>query len=232
MNSPRQTRTGPAFPMKRVFMVAGVCVLVGGVGYLVFGPDGGTKRRAPAPQVVSIQVPPPPPPPPPPPRPKPPEPSPQTETAQQMVAETAAEPEAAPDAPSNDAPLGTGVKGDGTPDSFGLGTGPGGGGGPRLLGGGGGGGTRWAGYSSAIKTRIIEALGNDPRTRSADGQIEIGIWLDAGGRITRVQIRKSSADPAVDAAITRDVLAGLQTQPPPADMPQPIWMRTTLRRPN
>lgn len=229
MDSLRQTR--PAFPMKRVFIVAGACVLAGGVAYLAFGKSGGAKRRAPAAQVVSIQVPPPPPPPPPPPRPKPPEPEQQTETVQQMVAETAAEPEpAAAPAPSTDGPLGTGVKGDGAPDGFGLGTGPGGGGGPRVVGGGGG--TRWAGYSGSIKTRIIEALGADPRTRSADGQIEIGIWLDAGGRITRVVIRKSSADAAVDAAITRDVLAGLQTQPPPADMPQPIWLRTTLRRPN
>lgn len=146
-----------------------------------------------------------------------------------MVAETAAEPDPTPAAPSNDAPLGTGIKGNGGADSFGLGTGPGGGGsgGGRLSGSGGG--TRWAGYSGSIKNRIIDALRADERTRYADGQLELGIWLDAGGRITRVAVRKSNVDASVNKAIQGDVLIGLQTQPPPTDMPQPIWFRTTLR---
>jgi len=146
-----------------------------------------------------------------------------------MVAETASEPDPTPASPSNDAPLGTGIKGNGGADSFGLGTGPGGGGsgGARLSGSGGG--TRWAGYSSSIKTRIIDSLRADERTRYADGQLELGIWMDGGGRITRVAVRKSTADASVNKAIQTDVLVGLQTQPPPSDMPQPIWFRTTLR---
>jgi hypothetical protein len=212
-------------------MVAGGCVLVGGLVYLVAGKSDGGKRRAPAPQVVNITVPPPPPPPPPP-RPKPPETTPPPESAQQMVAETAEEPTPAAAAPSNDGPLGTGIKGDGGADGFGLGTGPGGGGGAGTRLAASGGGTRWAGYSGTVKKRISDALSADPRTRFADGRVELGLWFDAGGRITRVALRKSTLEAEVEAAMKADVLVGLQIQPPPADMPQPIWMNTTLRRSN
>ena len=229
MPKAQQTRKGSATALNRVLTVAGACVLIVGLGYLVSGKGDGLKRRAPAPQVVNITVPPPPPPPPP--RPKLPEP-PQAESAQQMVAETAVEPDPTPAAPSNDAPLGTGIKGDGSADSFGLGTSPGGGGSGTRLAGSGGGGTRWAGYSSSIKSRISEALSSDPRTRFADGLVELGVWLDAGGRIIRVVIRKSTAETSVEDAIKGNVLVGLQMQPPPSDMPQPIWLRTNLRRPN
>jgi len=231
MATDSKKRKSSTSPLQRGLMVAGGCVLVGGFVYLVSGKSDGDKRRAPAPQVVNITVPPPPPPPPPP-RPKPPETTPPPETAQQMVAETAAEPTPAPAAPSNDGPLGTGIKGDGGADGFGLGTGPGGGGGGTRLGGSGGGGTRWAGYSGTVKKRISDALSADPRTRFADGRVELGLWFDAGGRITRVALRKSTLEAEVEAAMKADVLVGLQIQPPPSDMPQPIWMSTILRRSN
>ena len=224
-------RKGSASPLQRGLWVAGGCVLVGGLVYLMSGKSDGGKRRAPAPQVVNITVPPPPPPPPPP-RPKPPETTPPPESSQQMVAETAAEPTPAPAAPSNDGPLGTGIKGDGGADGFGLGTGPGGGGGGTRVGGTGGGGTRWAGYSTTVTKRLEDTIRSDERTRFADGRVELGVWLDTGGRITRVALRKSTLTAEVDAALKGEVLVGLQIQPPPADMPQPIWLRTTLRRPN
>ena len=224
-------RKGSASPLQRGLWVVGGCVLVGGLVYLMSGKSDGGKRRAPAPQVVNITVPPPPPPPPPP-RPKPPEATPPPEAAQQMVEETAAEPTPAPSAPSNDGPLGTGIKGDGGADGFGLGTGPGGGGGGTRVGGTGGGGTRWAGYSTTVKKRLSDAISSDERTRFADGRVELGLWLDTGGRITRVALRKSTLTAEVDAALKGEVLVGLQIQPPPTDMPQPIWLRTTLRRSN
>jgi hypothetical protein len=150
-----------------------------------------------------------------------------------MVAETAEEPTPAPAAaPSNDGPLGTGIKGDGAADGFGLGTGPGGGGGTGTRLAASGGGTRWAGYSGTVKKRISDAISADPRTRFADGRVELGLWFDAGGRITRVALRKSTLEAEVEEAMKADVLVGLQIQPPPADMPQPIWLRTSLRRPN
>ena len=225
-------RKGSASPLQRGLWVAGGCVLVGGLVYLMSGKSDGGKRRAPAPQVVNITVPPPPPPPPPP-RPKPPETTPPPEAAQQMVAETAAEPTPAPSAPSNDGPLGTGIKGDGGADGFGLGTGPGGGGGTGTRLSASGGGTRWAGFTNTVvKKRIYDAILTDPRTRAADGHAELGVYLDAGGRITRVVVRKSTYKAEEEAALKGDLLVGMQLQPPPADMPQPIWLRTTLRRPN
>jgi hypothetical protein len=43
----------------------------------------------------------------------------------------------------------------------------------------------------------------------------------------------STGHPVVDAAIKEEVLTGLQLEePPPADMPLPIVIRLTARRPN
>ncbi len=218
------------FPSARVVQAAGALLVVGALGYFLFGKSEPRRASPSAPQVVKISVPPPPPPPPPP-KPKTTPDAPPPPDAPQMVAETAAEPDPAPAAPASaDAPLGTGIKGDG-PDSFGLGTGGGGGGGGSRLASSGG-GTRWAGYGSSVKTRVLDAIRADDRTRFADGQVELGLWLDAEGRVTRVAVRRSTAADTATQALRGDLLVGLRILPPPSDMPQPIWLRTTLRAAN
>jgi len=170
---------------------------------------------------------------PPPPLPPPPPPPPEIQE-QKMIEQTpvdANEPKPddkpAPPAPS----LGTGIKGDGQSDGFGLS----GSGGNGFLGGNGnhGGGSRWGWYAGEVQTAIRDALGKNSHTRNAGFRDEIRVWLDSTGRITRARLVQSTGDPAVDAAIKDNVLNGLQLpDPPPAGMPMPIVMRITALRPN
>jgi len=147
------------------------------------------------------------------------------------------EPKAAPKpepakAPEDPAPLGTGLKGDG-PGLPGLGTGPGSGGG--LLGSGDGnrGGSRFGWYAGQVQQKIADGLRKNPRTKNANLRVEVRVWPDATGRITRAQLAGSTGDAALDDAIQNGVLTGLQLQePPPAGMRLPIVLRLTARRPN
>jgi outer membrane biosynthesis protein TonB len=132
-----------------------------------------------------------------------------------------------PDAP---APLGTGITGPGGGPDFGLGHGLGGGGG--FGSGGGGGGSKYGWYASEVQTRIADALRNNPRTRSASMNIVIRIWPDSTGRITKVRIAGTTGDPSLDSTLQNDILTGLQlSDPPPSDMPMPIVMHVSARRP-
>jgi hypothetical protein len=182
-----------------------------------------------------------------PPTPPPPTPPPQVQpqpTVEPMVEQKQMiEPETKPEKPeqkkedtpkSHDkapGPLGLNAKGEGAGDAFGLVGKPGGNG---LFGdGGGGGGSRWGWYAGQVQARVEDALRNNPRTRAASLRVEVRIWPDNTGRVTRVQVSGTTGDPRIDAAIKDEVLAGLQLQePPPAGMPLPIVMRLTARRPN
>jgi protein TonB len=173
--------------------------------------------------MVKLLAPPPPPPPPPP-----------EIQEQKMIEQTPVdvnEPKPdnkpAPPTPS----LGTGIKGDGAADGFGL-TGSAGNG---YFGGGGnhGSGSRWGWYAAEVQTAIQTALGKNSQTRMASFHDEVRVWLDRSGRVTRVKLMTSTGDPAVDQAIKDNVLNGLQLpDPPPAGMPMPIVMRVTALRPN
>lgn len=140
----------------------------------------------------------------------------------------APEPDASDEPPSE--VLGTGVVGEGPGDGFGLGRSGGGFGG---RGGGGGGGSKYGAYAGMVQTRIAEALRRNPRTKSAALRIEVRVWPDATGRITRASLANSTGDAALDAAIRDEILTGLRlAEPPPADMPTPIVLRLTAKRPN
>lgn len=92
---------------------------------------------------------------------------------------------------------------------------------------------RRSAYAGQVKTRIQQALESNPRTRKAGMTIEIRVWPDASGRITRAKLANSTGDTALDALIRDEILTGLQiSQPPPEGMPAPIIMRISARRPN
>ena len=179
-------------------------------------------RRAPEMTMVRL-APPPPPPPTPPPVQQPPEQK--IEKEEEMVPEERPieEPPEAPDEP----PVGTDIKGDGKGDGFGL-RGPGGTG----LGRTGGTGSKYGAYAAKVQSRIADALRTNSRTRNASLSVQVRVWPDSTGRITRAQLAGSTGDSALDAAIRNDVLTGLQlSEPPPEDMPRPISLRLTARRP-
>jgi outer membrane biosynthesis protein TonB len=171
--------------------------------------------------MVKLDTPPPPPPPPP-----PPEIQEQKMIEQTPVDEKEEKPDDKPAPPTPS--LGTGIKGDGQSDGFGLN----GSGGNGYLGGTGGHvGSRWGWYASEVQTAIGDALRKNDLTRTAGFRIDARVWVDRTGRITRARVA-STGDSAVDKAIN-DALTGLQlSDPPPTGMPMPIVMRVTALRPN
>jgi TonB family protein len=152
-------------------------------------------------------------------------------TEQTMVNDQDVTPEdAAPEEPA--AALGTGIVGNGPADAFGLGrrdtgifAGKGGGGGQ-------GNGNRFGSYFSQVKEALSDALRQNPITRSSSFNIKVRIWADITGRITRAKLVESTGDPAIDQAIKTGALIGRQLPDTPDDMPMPIELRLTARRPN
>jgi len=164
-------------------------------------------------------------PPPPPPVMTPPPPPPQQE--EQKIEEPMIKEEAPKEAPPKDEPpLGTGIKGPGS-DNFGLGGGSGNG---RI---GGGDGSKWGWYASQVQSRIQQALQQNRKTRTASMSVNVRVWADQSGRISRAQLAGSTGDPSLDNALRDEVLTGLQlAEPPPAGMPAPITLHVTARRPH
>jgi outer membrane biosynthesis protein TonB len=199
------------------------------VGQSLFKRGGPAQKKTPEVTMIKIVPPatPPPPPPPPPPQPR--------IQEQKMIEQTPIENEEpkpeeapAPAAPS----LGTNIQGTGGPDAFGLsgnsrGTVLGGSGGARSA------ASRWGWYAGRVQNTVSDALRKNERTREASFRVEVRVWADLTGRIARAQLAGSTGDTALDEAIQRDVLMGLQlAEPPPDGMPMPIVMRLTARRPN
>jgi len=180
----------------------------------------------------------PPPPPPPPPRPPTQSPPPPAESEQKMIEQVPVNAmESKPDETSKDEPpanespaLGTSIQGSGPPDGFGLH------GGNSFFGGGTGKtisravSSRWGWYASQVQSSISQALQSNSNTRTADFHVDVQIWCDRTGRITRAYLAGSTGSVALDKAITNEVLADLILQEPPPDgMPMPIVLRLTAR---
>ena len=80
---------------------------------------------------------------------------------------------------------------------------------------------------------IEAALRANEKTRHAVMRIQVRLWSDAMGRVTRVQLMSSTGDAALDAALRDDVLGHLTLrEPPPKDMPMPMVLSVTERRPS
>jgi TonB family protein len=227
------------FARHRVLIVGISLVVVGaGVWMAFFGKSEPKKSRSSA-SIVNITLPPPPPPPPTPvPTPPPPqEPveqpvNPDTpEFVEETQPDSAPEPQEAPPAEA----LGSNIQGDGPPDGFGL-TGRGGNG---LIGGTGtgkgtgGGGSKYGAYAGKVQRAVADALRSHKKVKTASLTIQVRVWADATGRITRVRLAQSTGDAELDRAISEEALANIQLpEAPPADMPMPIVMRITAKRPN
>lgn len=212
-----------------------IAIVMGGAVYFFVGHDDMPPPRQVRELTIVNIVPPPPPPPPPPPQKMP---------EQKMVEQPKmAEPEFKEDKPLDkpkdepikDAknqeppgPLSLDAKAVGPGDLFNLGGKPGGN--PY---GGGGGGSRWGWYASIVQTQIEAALRANNRTRNAVMQLQVRLWADGSGRVSRVQLVSSTGDAELDAIIRNDVLGSLMLrEPPPKDMPMPMVTRVTARRPS
>ena len=152
-----------------------------------------------------------------------------------MIEQTPVENEPKPDETPDQPPpvdLGTSIRGDGPPDAFGLS----GRGGSGLAGGTGASKaqqrSRWGWYASQVQSRIQQAVRANRATRAASIRVDVKIWADSAGRVSRAAIANSSGNAALDAALRDQVLTGLQlSEPPPEGMPMPLVLRLTARRP-
>ncbi len=194
-----------------------VMLTIAAVAIKMASSKGSAPRRQLSLVVVSL-----PPPPPPPPQQAPPEPK----MVEQQTFEREEKPQEEPPKPPDQPPIGTNIKGDGRADSFGLSGSTGDG-----FSSSGTVGTRFGWYAGQVQSKVEEALRNNRKTRSAEMTVQVRIWPDTTGRITRAQLAGSTGDPSVDAALKSEVLTGLQLrEPPPAEMPMPIVLRLTVRR--
>ncbi len=217
----RQNRTA--------LIVIGLILIGAGFGAVkIFTGDSHPTVR-PAQEITMVRIAPPPPalppPPPPPPQQAPP---PEDKMIDQAPVDDAPKPDEAPEPPAP--ALGTGIKGSGAPDGFGLSGSRGNG----IIGGRGTGGStagKWDGYARQIQNRVAEALRSNRKTRSAEFTLQVRIWPDSTGRIARAQLIGTSGDRDVDNAIQRDALTGLQLpEPPPAGMPSSTLIRLTAKK--
>jgi protein TonB len=135
-------------------------------------------------------------------------------------------------------PLALAAAGDGPGDAFNLVGNPGGRGllGPGGLGDGtgsgvgGGTGNRFGWFYSRMAADLEEAFRRVKKMAAASTRVELRIWTDATGRISRVQLVRSTGDPELDAAVQSVVGLRLR-EPPPTDIPMPMIARLTARRP-
>ena len=133
-------------------------------------------------------------------------------------------------------PLALAAEGEGPGDAFNLAGNPGGRG--LLSGGGlgdgtaagGGGGNPFGWYYAQVADELTEAFRNNKRVSTASTRVELKLWADPSGRVSKVQLVRSTGDPAIDEAIQSVVGLRLR-QPPPAGSPMPMILRLTARRP-
>ncbi len=206
---------------------------VGGWFFLMSGSDMPAPKQVRELTVVNIVPPPPPPPPPEQKMLEQPKVTEETKMIEQPLDEKP--PEKPADEPVKDAkseeppgPLSLDAKATGPGDLFNLGSKVGG----SPYGGRGGGGSKFGWYASIVQTQIEAAIRANEKTKNAVMQLQFRIWADNTGRISRVELVNSSGSAEVDAAIRNDVIGRLTLrEAPPTDMPMPINVRATGRKP-
>jgi type IV secretory pathway VirB10-like protein len=218
-----------------VIGVAAIALIVAGIQLFLSGDDLPAPKKVH--EITLLKINPPPPPPPPPPKAPEEKMIEQTPVRQEMPEEKPLDkPKDKPKVDDKKAdepppgPLALDAKAKGPGDSFNLGGKPGGRG--LLGGGGGGGGSRWGWYASIVQQQIEAALRSNAKTRSAVLRIEVRLWADSSGRISRIQLVSSTGNAGTDAVIRNEVLSGITLrEPPPKDMPMPMVARISVRRP-
>ncbi len=155
--------------------------------------------------------------PPPPPNQPPPPPPPQEKV---HIATPEKAPEPTPNHPPPSPQLGLDAKGGVGSDAFGLAARPGG---QDIIGEGG---SAFSWYAGLLKDQILNQLGAQAEARSASYTVVVSVWVAGDGTVQRVEIAKTSGDQERDRAIESALARlGRLSQPPPADMPEPITLR-------
>ncbi|WP_454731325.1 MULTISPECIES: TonB family protein [Cupriavidus] len=190
------------------------------------GDTASARKEAPRlPPMVSL----PPPPPPPPPEQKPPEPVKQERirTPDPKPMEPAPRPAEAP-RPANDAAQSVTMNADAQAGAGGIQVGSGDG-----MGSGGAGRAGNATYGQYLAYALQRAVQQNPATaRLAFPQVMVNMWMDENGRITRVELVRSTGSAATDEALLAALRAlGRVDERPPAGLSFPARVVMQARRP-
>ncbi len=138
------------------------------------------------------------------------------------------EPERTPDTPSDQPPAGTllGLDSEGVAggDGFGLAARRGG---RDLLASGG---DRFAWYAGMLKQDLLTLLGENRDIRARAYSINVRLWLDGKGAVTRVALASSTGDRTLDHQLS-SLLASMDrvAEAPPDGLPQPVQIRIVSR---
>jgi hypothetical protein len=97
------------------------------------------------------------------------------------------------------------------------------------IGGKGGKGSKFGAYAYKVQSTVKAAMSRDAKLRMAIFSGTMRIWADNTGRITRASF--SGEDGGLDQALESAMTGLTLSEPPPADMPMPIVMRTSARKP-
>jgi protein TonB len=220
--TPRRRWIGPAIA------ILGLLLAIALIRWVVkeFAMHGDSKKKRAIQEITLVK----PPPPTPPPKVEPPKVVPPKQEIQEKV--DVPRPDQQPDKPEAPPPgpnLGVDAVGTGSGDGFGL---VGKKGGSDLIGGtGAGAGNKFAWYGAMLKVRIQEAILKDKKLReAANYRLQVNVWVDSTGAVTRAELVGSSDDAELDKALK----AVLTTMTPlregaPGDMPQPIKLRISAR---
>jgi TonB family protein len=98
------------------------------------------------------------------------------------------------------------------------------------LGAGNSPGNRFGWYYARLATEIEDAFRRNKRLLASSARVEVRVWADPSGRISKVRLVRTTGDPELDEAVQS--IVGLQLrEAPPRDIPMPMVARLTARRP-
>ncbi|EQM66996.1 energy transducer TonB family protein [Pseudomonas solani] len=224
-----------AEPKWRRPLVWGVGALVAaGLAWLLWqwaNDMSGIRREAPK---IPAIIPLPPPPPPPPVQEKPPEP--ETPVEEKIVEpEPTPEPEEvkpeeeAPPTPADDLANPMQMDGDAQAgsDAFNIGAGQGGG-----MAGSGSGRLGNGTYSQFLSYAFQRLMRDSPELRSLAFRVNLEVWINQSGQVTRVELTRSTGDPELDAKVLAALRGSPPLERPPASMSMPVRLSLQGRRPS
>lgn len=84
-------------------------------------------------------------------------------------------------------------------------------------------------FGYLVRSTIARRLQDDPRTRGRAFNVRLAVAMDPQGVIRDPLVRRSSGTDRLDRAIISVVAGTTLPEPPPAGMPQPIWLEIIAR---
>lgn len=224
------------FALRRLLLVLAALVVLALVVYGLMELFTGPKVGRPSAQQITLVRPNLPPPPPP----KPPEKLPEPPKPQEEVKIDQPRPQDEPvraDEPPPAAQLGLDADGTGEGDGFGLAANRGGRdileSGPAIGGGGLGGDgqarAQYHFYRDVITRHVGDVLSQVAELRASDAMFDLALWIDANGRVERIEMGNQGIDAANAERVRKALAAGPALRRPPEGMPQPVRVKVRVQ---